>query len=306
MGNTTSSITIILVAFTANVFITIMKFIVSIITGSSAMIAETIHSFADSFNQVFLLTGIKKGKKEADDLHPFGYSGELYFWSFIVAIILFSAGSVFSIYEGFHKLMHPMPLKNVKYAFIVLGLSIIAEGIAFLKAFKKVNKERKELSIYKYLRKTKKSELLVIFLEDLAAITGLSVAIIALFLQYKTNILIFDGIASIIIGLILAIVAVFLGYETKSLLVGESADPELIKRIVKIFIDDESVVSLINIRSLQFGPNDIMLAAKVEFDSHLNVVEVSNLINGIEKDIRKKFPDIKKIFIEPDIFNENH
>lgn len=306
MGKNTSSKTIILYAFSANLFITILKFIVSVITGSSAMIAETIHSFADSFNQIFLLIGIKKGKKEADDLHPFGFSGELYFWSFIVAIILFTAGSVFSIYEGVHKLMNPMPIKNVKYAFIVLGLSIFAESIAFSKAFRKINKERKGISIYKYLRKTKKSELIVIFLEDLAAITGLSVAIIAIFLQYKTNILFFDGIASIIIGLILAVVAVFLGNETRSLLIGESAEPELIKKVVKIFMDDESIIRLINIRSLQLGPHDILLSAKIEFDHHLNTIEISNLINGIEKDIRTKYPDIKKIFIEPDIFKENY
>lgn len=296
-----SSKSVILTALIANLFIAILKLLVAILTMSSAMLAEAVHSFADTFNQVFLLIGIRKGKREPNSLHPFGFSGELYFWSFIVAIMLFTGGAIFSIYEGVHKLLNPQPIKSVQYAFMVLGLSIIAEGFAFYKAFKKVNRERKGMKILEYLRKTKKSELIVVFLEDWAALTGLSTAIILILMQHLTGILIFDGIASIIIGLILTVVAFFLGNETKSLLLGESAPQALIKKIQMIFAEEESINKVIYIKSLQLGPDNVLLSVKAEFNHRLNSVEISNLINGIEKEIRSKHPDVKTIFIEPDI-----
>ena len=302
MSTSHSSKPVIITALVANLFIGIMKLVVAFLTGSSAMLAEAIHSFADTTNQVFLLVGIKKGEKAPNKLHPFGFSGELYFWSFIVAIILFSAGGVFSIYEGIHKLSHPKPIESVSYAFIVLSLSIIAEAIAFYKAFKKINKERQELSIYQYLRKSKKSELIVVFLEDLAAMSGLITALVLIFLQHITGILIFDAIASMIIGLILCTVAVFLGNEIRSLLIGESADPKIINKIQEIFHQEESINRVIFIKSLQLGPDDILLAANVEFNHRLTTIEINNLIDGIEQEIREKFPDVKKIFIEPDIY----
>lgn len=288
-------------AFGANLFIAVVKFLVALLTRSSAMMAETVHSLADSLNQVFLLIGIRKGKKEADSRHPFGYSGELYFWSFIVAIMLFTVGAVFSVYEGIQKLSHPRPIESIHYAFIVLALAMAAEGFAFRKALKKVNRERGQMKLWRYLRNTKRSELIVVFLEDLAALTGLAAALILIYVQHTTGILIFDGIASIVIGSILALVAFFLGNETRSLLLGEGASPAIIKQVDEIFNHEESIDRVIHIKSLQLGPEDIMLAAKVEFNHRLNMVEISNLINGIEKDIRAKFPFIKKIFIEPDI-----
>jgi len=306
MANPNSSKSVIFAALLANLFISAMKLIVSVITSSTAMMAESIHSLADSFNQVFLLIGLKKGEKKANELHPFGFSGELYFWSFIVALILFSAGSLFSIYEGIHRLQHPAEIERIELAFLVLGLSFLAEGFAFLKANKKINLYRKGEPIFSYLKRTKKSELLVVFLEDFAALTGLSVAIVALLLQHFTGILIFDGIASILIGVILAVVAFFLGNETRSLLIGESADPELINMVNIIFRSEENIKRVIHLRSLQLGPDDVLLAAKIEFDERLNTREVSNLINGIEAEIRSEHPIIKKIYIEPDIFRENY
>jgi cation diffusion facilitator family transporter len=290
----------------ANLFIAVMKLAVALLTGSSAMLAEAIHSFADTANQVLLLIGIKKGEKAPDHLHPFGFSGELYFWSFIVAIILFTAGGVFSIYEGIHKLYHPQPIENINYAFLVLIFAIAAEGAAFYKALQKINKERQRIPVYKYLRETKKSELIVVFLEDLAAISGLVTALGLILLQHLTGILVFDGIASIIIGLILCIVAIFLGKEIRSLLIGESADPKIIEKIAAIFRQEESIDRLIHIKSLQLGPCDILVSAKAEFNHRLTSIEISNLINGIEKEIRQKYPDVKKIFIEPDIYYGNN
>jgi len=297
-----SSKSVIFTALLANTFIALLKFIVAFITHSSAMIAEAIHSSADTLNQVLLLVGIKRGKRKPDSLHPFGFASELYFWSFIVAIILFTAGAAFSIYEGIHKLSHPAPIKNITYAFGVLIFSIAAEGAAFYKASRKVNRERGNTGVFSYLRKTKKSELIVVFLEDLAAISGLSIALLLIFLQHITGILVFDGIASIIIGLILCAVALFMGNETRSLLLGESADPKLIKQVNAIFDAEESINHIIYIKSLQLGPEDILISVKAEFNHRLTAKEISNLINGIEKEIRAKFPDIKKIFIEPDIY----
>ena len=303
MENKHSSLPVIFFALSANLFIAVMKLVVAIITVSSAMLAEAIHSFADTFNQVFLLVGIKKGAKAPNQLHPFGFSGEMYFWSFIVAIILFTAGGVFSIYEGIHKILHPQPIENIMYAFIVLGLSIGAEGVAFYKVCKKINSERRGISIYRYLRKTKKSELIVVFLEDLAALSGLTTALVLIFLEHITGILIFDAIASIIIGLILCLVALFLGNEIRSLLIGESADPKIIKEISAIFHQEESINRVVYIKSLQLGPEDILLAANIEFNHRLTAVEISNLIDGIEKEIHEKLPDVKKIFIEPDLYS---
>lgn len=298
-----SSKTVIFFALSANLFIAIVKLLVAVLTNSTAMLAEGIHSMADTLNQVFLLIGIKKGEKKADHLHPFGFSGELYFWSFIVAIILFSAGGVFSIYEGVYKLSHPETINNIIYAFLVLGFSIIAEGIAFLKAFKRINIERQGAGVIEYLRKTKKSELIVVFMEDLAAITGLSIALLLIFLQHITGILIFDGMASILIGIILCVVAVFLGNEIRSLLIGESADPKLMEKVADIFRAEESINRLLHIKSLQLGPDDILISVKAEFNHRLTVAEICGIINGLEADIRKTFPDIKKIYIEPDIYN---
>lgn len=297
-----SSKGVILTALVANLFIAALKLVVAAITGSSAMLAEGIHSIADTLNQVFLLVGIKKGEKKPDRLHPFGFSGELYFWSFIVSIILFTGGGVFSIYEGIHKLLHPEAITNVTLAYAVLLFSIAAEGLAFYKASKQVNRERQGTPVFHYLRATKKSELIVVFLEDLAAMTGLTIALLLIFLQQITGILVFDGIASILIGVLLCIVALFLGNEIRSLLIGESADPKTMKKVAAIFENEESINRLVMLKSLQLGPHDILVAANVEFNHRLTSVEISNLIDGIEKDICQIFPDIKKIFIEPDIY----
>jgi cation diffusion facilitator family transporter len=270
------------------------------------MLAEAIHSLADTFNQILLLVGIKRGKRAPDSLHPFGFAGEVYFWSFIVAIILFSAGAMFSIYEGVHKLFHPAPIKNIAFAFAVLLFSIAAEGVAFSSAFRKIKREKGKEKIFSYLRKTKKSELIVVFLEDLAAISGLTCALILIALEHFTQILFFDGLASILIGLILAAVAFFLGNETRSLLLGESADPALIKKISAIFEAEESIDRIIHIKSLQLGPEDILISVKAQFNDRLNTRETCSLINGIEKEIRERYPDVKKIFIEPDIYKENY
>ena len=294
----------ILAAFSANLFIAVVKFVVAYFSASSAMLAEAIHSAADTLNQILLFVGIKKAAKKADELHPFGFSGEAYFWSFIVAIILFTTGAIFSIYEGIHKLRHPAPVDHIQYAFLVLGIAIIAEALSLRTAFRKINIERGKTGIVAYLRKSKKAELIVIFLEDSAALIGLAIALLALLLEHFTKIFLFDGLASILIGVLLAVTALFLGNETRSLIIGESADPAMLRKIRLLLLKEDSITRVIHIRSLHLGAEDILLAIKAEFSEQLNARQICILINGLEKDIRAQFPEVNKIFIEPDIFRK--
>jgi cation diffusion facilitator family transporter len=304
MKNTRSSKTVIMTAFSGNLFIALAKFVVAWITHSSAMLAEAVHSTADTMNQVLLFVGLKKAAKKADELHPFGFSGEAYFWSFIVAIILFTSGAIFSVYEGVQKLRHPEPVAYLPLALLVLGVSIVAEGVALRVAFRKINIERGKTGLVAYLHQTKKAELVVVFLEDTAAITGLTIAMAALLLEHFTGLLFFDGLASILIGVLLAATALLMGNETKSLLIGESADPALLRKIRLQLLKEESISRVIHIRSLHLGAEDVLLAIKAEFNSQLNTKQICNLINGMEAEIRGHHPEIKKIFIEPDIFRK--
>ncbi len=304
MKKAQSSKTVIMTAFSGNLFIALVKFVVALVTGSSAMLAEAVHSTADTMNQVLLFVGLKKAAKQADELHPFGFSGEAYFWSFIVAIILFTSGAIFSIYEGVQKLRHPQPVAYLPLALLVLCFSMIAEGVALRVAFRKINIERRKTGLVAYLHQTKKAELVVVFLEDTAAITGLAIALVALLLEHFTGILFFDGLASVLIGVLLAITALLMGNETKSLLIGESADPALLRKIRLQLLREESISRVIHIRSLHLGAEDVLLAIKVEFNPQLNARQICNLINGMEAEIREHHPVIKKIFIEPDIFRK--
>jgi len=304
MKKAKSSVFVIITAFSANMFIALVKFLVAWITTSSAMLAEAIHSVADTLNQVLLFIGVKKAAKKADELHPFGFSGETYFWSFIVAIFLFTTGAVFSIYEGAEKLRHPEPVVHIEYAFLVLGTAFIAEALSLRTALKKINAERGKTGMVAYLRNSKKAELIVIFLEETAALIGLTIAMVGLLIEHLTGALFFDGLASILIGLLLASTALFVGIETKSLIIGEGADPEMLRRIRLLLLREESITHVIHIRSLHLGAEDILLAVKAEFDTRLNPKQICSLINGIEADIRAHYPQVNKIFIEPDIYKK--
>jgi cation diffusion facilitator family transporter len=291
MKQTKSSKSVIFTAFSVNLFIALVKFVVAYFSASSAMLAEAVHSSADTLNQILLFVGIKKAAKKADELHPFGFSHKVYFWSFIIAIILFTSGAIFSIYEGVRKLRHPAPVNHSQYALLVLAIVIIAELFFLRIAFRKINIERGKTGIITYLRKSKKAELIVIFLENSAALIGLTIALAAL-----------DGLASILIGMLLAVTALFIGNETKSLIIGESADPAMLRKIRLLLLKEESITRVIHIRSLLLGAEDILLAIKAEFNEHLNIEQICILINCLEKDIRAQFPEVNKIFIEPDIF----
>jgi len=304
MKQAKSSKSVVLAAFSANLFIALVKFLVAWFTASSAILAEAIHSSADTMNQILLFVGIKKAAKKADELHPFGFSGEAYFWSFIVAIILFTSGAIFSVYEGVRKLRHPAPVEHIQYAFLVLGIAIIAETLSLRVAFRKINIERGKTRLITYLRKSKKAELIVVFLEDSAALIGLAIALSALLLEHYSKMVLFDGLASILIGVLLAVTALFIGNETKSLIIGESADPAMLRKIRLLLLKEDSITRVIHIRSLHLGAEDILLAVKAEFNERLNTQQICALINGLERDIRAQYPEVNKIFIEPDIFRK--
>jgi cation diffusion facilitator family transporter len=304
MKQTKSSKSVVFAAFSANLFIAAVKFVVAYFSASSAMLAEAVHSSADTLNQILLFVGIKKAAKKADELHPFGFSGEAYFWSFIVAIILFTSGAIFSVYEGVRKLRHPAPVEHIQYALLVLGIAVVAEALSLRVAFRKINIERGKTGIITYLRRSKKAELIVVFLEDSAALIGLAIALAALLAEHFTGIYLFDGLASILIGVVLAFTALFIGNETRSLIIGESADPALLRKIRLLLLREDSITRVIHIRSLHLGAEDILLAIKAEFSGHLNVEQMCNLINGLEKEIRTQFPEVNKIFFEPDIYRK--
>jgi cation diffusion facilitator family transporter len=302
MKQARSSKSVILAAFSANLAIALVKFLVAWITASSAILAEAVHSVADTFDQILLFIGIRKAARKADELHPFGFSGEAYLWSFVVAIILFTGGAIFSVYEGVRKLRHPAPVDHIQYALLVLFIAIIAEASSLRVAFRKINIERGKIGIIAYLRRSKKAEMIVVFMEDSAALIGLAIALAALLAEHFTGILLFDALASILIGVLLAITALFIGNETRSLIIGESADPAMLRKIRLLLLKEDSISRVIHIRSLHLGAEDILLAVKAEFNEHLNIEQTCMVINGLEKDIRSHFPEVNKIFIEPDIF----
>ncbi len=297
----TSSKLVISRVLLANLFITLIKLATALLTGSAAILAETVHSFSAAFHQFLLRLGARKVKKEPDSLHPFGFPGNLYSWSFIVAIILFASGAVFSIYTGVIKILHPQPIEDIGFVFSALALAFVVEGFVFYRGFRKINRERQGTNIVEYLRKSKKEELIVIFLECWAALGSLIMTGALIYLQYSTGIAIFDGIAAVAAGLILLAAAFFVGNETRSLLLGDSASPLLIKKIEKIFTDEESINKIIYIKSLRLSSDHILLAVKLEFNRRLSSIEISNLMQGLEKEIRTKYPNVRAIYSEPDI-----
>ncbi len=293
-----SSKKVIYAALIGNGLIAITKFIASVLTGSSAMMSEGIHSSVDTGNQLLLLLGLKKAKKPADKQFPFGHGKEIYFWSFIVAIMIFAVGAGISIYEGIHSLMDPHPVQNPMINYIVLGLAMIFEGFALYFAWKEFNKARGERGYYEAVRKEKNPTLFVVLFEDSAAMLGLIVAFIGIALGQYTGLHIFDGIASIVIGLILGITAAWLAYETKGLLIGESADPEIVTGITSLAKNYNFISGVNEVLTMHMGPNYILLNLSVNFKDKLDVSNVEENISTLSSQIKKEYPLVKRVFVE--------
>lgn len=283
-----------------NAVIAASKGVAAAITGSGAMLAETLHSFADCGNQLLLLKGVSATKKKPDASHPFGYGRSMYFYSFIVALFLFFGGGVFSIYEGVHKIQHPEPVEDVTIALVILGISIALEGWSTLGNIKLMNQRRGATPFFRYLRETKDSDLIVVFGENSAAVLGLVLAMAALLMAYFTHDGRWDAIGSLAIGAVLVGVATFLAREVHSLLVGESADASLLKIFDEIAALDPNVEKVLNVLTLQQGPGEIVVAGKLKLRAGLETDGVVAAINAFERALKARVPEVRWSFMEPD------
>jgi cation diffusion facilitator family transporter len=286
-------------AMAANAVIAASKFAAAIISGSSAMLSEGIHSVVDTGNELLLLLGIHRSEKPADALHPFGYGKELYFWSLIVAILLFGLGSGMSIYEGISHIRHPAVIRDPTWNYVVLGIAFVAEGTSWAIALKKLlEKKKKGHGVWQALRDSKNPAVFVVLAEDSAALAGIVVAFLGVLLGHRLRNPYLDGAASIIIGLILTAVAGFLAYESRDLLVGESADAEVVQSIRKLAEADPAVVGAARPLTMHFGPDQVLLNLDIEFRPNLSASEVAAAVDRLEASIRREQPSIKRIFIE--------
>jgi cation diffusion facilitator family transporter len=291
----------ILQSLAVNALIAAGKGVAAFFTGSGAMLAETLHSAADCGNQLLLLFGVKRSQKPPDESHPLGYGRALYFWSFMVALLLFSGGGVFSVYEGIHKIMHPEPVESVWLGCLILGGSILLEGGSTLANIREMNKRRGSVAFMRYLRETKDSDLVVIFGENLAATVGLVFALAALLVAWVTGDARWDGVGSALIGVVLIGVAVFLAVEVKSLLVGEAADPQIGATARRLAEEHEHILEVLRIITVQQGPGEVMVALKLRMSSSLDADGVCAAINRFEVSMREAHPEVKWQFVEPDV-----
>jgi cation diffusion facilitator family transporter len=299
-SNHDSTARAILYAFLANFGIAIAKSWAAWLTGSGSMLAEAIHSYADTGNQVLLYLGLRQSQRPADDEHPLGYGKLSYFWSFIVAILLFSMGVMFSIYEGVHKLQNPEPLSQIWVAILVLSLAIVLEGASLLGCLTEIRKVRGQRPFREWLKHTRNSELVVVLGEDIGAQLGLTIALGFLVAASITGNPVYDAMGSICIGVVLIIISAFVASRVRSLLVGRSADPEIQEAIDAIINEQEAIEFCFNTITMQFGP-DTMLAAKVKIHAGLSIDEAVASINALERELKARIPKLKWCFIEPDV-----
>jgi cation diffusion facilitator family transporter len=288
-------------ALAANLGIAVTKFGAWFITGSSSMLSEAIHSLADSGNQVLLLVGGRRAKQEADDKHQFGYGRVRYVYAFVVSIVLFCLGGLFSLYEGWHKIHDPEELTSPIVAFVVLGIAIVLEGFSFRTAVREANRSRGRRSLYRFVRDARQPELPVVLLEDFGALIGLVFALLGVTLATVTGDARWDGIGALAIGLLLLVIAVFLALEMSSMLVGESAVPEQQAAVVAALESSPGVDRVIHLRTLHTGPDEIMVAAKIAVGRRETAAEVADAINTAETRIREAVPEARWIYLEPDI-----
>jgi cation diffusion facilitator family transporter len=289
---------VIIAALIGNALISITKFVAASITGSSAMMSEGIHSLVDTGNQVLLLYGLKRAAKPPDADFPFGYGKEIYFWCFIVAILIFALGGGISIYEGIGHIQHPEPISNPMVNYIVLGLAMIFEGAAWYFAFREFNRVKGRWGYLEAIQRAKDPSIFVVLFEDSAAMLGLMVAFIGVLLTQTTGILVFDGIASVIIGLILVGTAVWLAHETKGLLIGESANQSVIRGIRDTLEAKSNIEHVNEVLTMHMGPDFILANISVDFADAISARQVETDIAAIDRTIKQKYPQIKRVFLE--------
>jgi cation diffusion facilitator family transporter len=297
-GHTTSTRTLV-VALLANFGIAVSKFVAAAITGSSAMLTEGVHSVVDCTNQLLLMWGRHASKRPPDKLHPFGYGRELYFWSFVVAVLVFALGAGVSIYEGILHIAHPEPAVSPLIAYAVLIVAFLLEGWSTLEAYRDFNRSKGSLSWFQAIRRSKDPPAFIILLENGAAMAGIIAAAVGLALSQLTGDPFFDGAASVVIGVILALTSCLLAYESKALLIGEAADPEMVAALHVMVESTKGVTAVGQVLTVHSAPDQVTAMLSVDFDDDITARDVENLVWGIEKEAAKRFPVIKRLYLRP-------
>jgi len=300
MSGNANSLRAIFLALGANFAIFVTKLVAAFVTGSGAMMAEAVHSLADCGNQGLLLLGMRQAKRPASSEYPLGWGRALYFWSFLVAILLFSVGGMFSVYEGVHKLTHPEPLKWPWLALGVLVFGIVAESLSMGGCLVEVNKARGARSLWRWFRETRSSELLVIFGEDLAALFGLCFAAVSIGATMLTGNMMYDAIGTVAIGALLVVVAVLLAIEVKALLIGQGVEPQRRAELMAFLEARPEVSKVLNLITLQMGP-DVMVAVKALMAPTADARGLIDAINTVERAMKMQFEDVRWSFFEPDV-----
>ncbi len=285
-------------ALVGNALIAVTKMIASAVTGSSAMLSEAVHSIVDTGNQGLLLWGMKRSSKPADERHPFGYGMELYFWTFVVAILIFAIGAGVSLYEGFTKINSPREIQRIYINYVVLGVAMIFEGIAWTVAFREFRKHKGKMGYFKAMQASKDPTVFTVLFEDSAAMLGLLAAFIGLLLTQWLGHALFDALASIVIGVILSCTAMLLAYESKGLLIGEAASHEVVSGIRLILSHETDILSINEILTMHMGPEDVLLNISLDFHDHISAGDVERTITQLENSIKTKYPQVARIFIE--------
>jgi cation diffusion facilitator family transporter len=299
MSSPTASTRTLVIALLANLGIAASKFVAAAITGSSAMLTEGVHSVVDSTNQLLLMWGRHAAKRPADKLHPFGYGRELYFWSFVVAVLVFSLGAGVSVYEGILHIAHPEPAVSPVIAYGVLLVAFVLEGWSTLEAFRDFKAAKGKLSWFQAVRRSKDPPAFIVLLENGAAMAGIIAAALGLLLSQLTGDPFFDGAASVVIGVILGFTAFLLAYESKGLLIGEAADPELVRRLRRLASDKPGVVGVGHVLTVHSSPDMVTAMINVDFDDAISAREVERIVCDVELEARERWPQVHRLFIRP-------
>jgi len=290
----------ILFALGANFAIAVAKGVAAFFTGSSAMLAETVHSLADCGNQLLLMFGMKQARRAPTVDYPLGYGKAIYFWSFLVALMLFTVGGVYSLFEGWHKLAHPEPIRHWYWAVGVLTFGVVAESISMRACLQEVAKIRGDRSLWQWFRESRQAELVVIFGEDLAALLGLVFALVAVLLAVVTGNPVWDALGTLAIGLLLVVVAVFVAVEVKALLIGQSMDPEREEQLRQFIQNRPEVGNVISLITLQLG-QEVMVSVQAEMQENQSAIALLHQINAVERAVKVEFPEVRWSFFEPDL-----
>ncbi|MFT8633921.1 cation diffusion facilitator family transporter [Novacetimonas hansenii] len=299
MAHSSSSRLVILAALGGNLLVAATKCVAAYITGSSSMLSEAIHSLIDTGNQALLLVGMRRAARPATLAHPFGYGLELYFWTFVVALLIFGLGAGISFFEGVTHILHPQPMAHVLVNYIVLGLSILFEGsvwVMALRAFRRHGKGR--LGWVEAVQRSKDPTVFTVLFEDTAALAGLFVALVGNVLSEMLDMPVLDGVSSIIIALILAVTAAFLARESQSLLTGEGVAPEVLAALRRMALSARGVDRLNEIRSMHFGPRDVLVVISIDFHNDLSAGDVEATVSELERQIKQTYPEVTRVFIE--------